>query len=395
MPYIDIGRRVTSVDLLRGLVMLLMALDHVRDFWSIAPFSPTDLSQSTPAYFFTRWITHFCAPVFVFLSGLSVWLHRQNYKLSAPRLSGFLITRGLWLIFIEITLISFVWQFSFQLLILQVIWAIGCSMLVLALLVFLPSTLAGFFGLALIMFHNTLDGVIVDTPNWLAGLWSILHVMSTLPIQFTSFNGIAVVYPLIPWIGVMALGYSLGPLFELPAHRRDRRLRWIGCCAITMFVLLRGFNLYGDPGLSSADAPWNAHGRNALYAFMSFLNTSKYPPSLLYLLMTLGPALLLVPLLERWRGTGAKVVTVFGRVPFLFYILHLYLIHFSANLWLGLEYGVWNIAPFDPSTWPPGLQPNLTRAYLVWVITCWLLYWPCRAFMRLRQRSNKAWLSYL
>lgn len=395
MPVQNTAQRVALIDLLRGLVMILMALDHVRDFWNVAPFSPTDLTQTTPTYFLTRWITHFCAPVFVFLSGLSVWLHRQNYLLSTRRLSGFLVKRGLWLILIEITLISYAWQFSFNLLILQVIWAIGWAMIVLALLVFLPSAWAGMFGLAMIVLHNTLDNMVIDSPPGLAALWKILHVMSRIPIEIPPFHAVSAVYPLVPWVGVMAVGYSLGPIFVLPPVKRNRYLRGIGLAAFALFVLLRGFNLYGDPGLGSADAPWGDFGRGPLYALMSFVNTSKYPPSLLYLLMTLGPALLLMPLLERWRGTSANVVTVFGRVPFLFYVLHLYLIHISANIWLGLSYDVWNIAPFDPSTWPQDLQPNLARAYLVWIVVCWLLYWPCRAFMRLRQRSNKAWLSYL
>lgn len=390
------GRRVTSVDLMRGIVIILMALDHVRDFWSMTPFSTTDLDQSTPAYFFTRWITHFCAPVFVFLCGASAWLYYRNHLCPTNRLSTFLITRGLWLILIEITVISDVWQADYQMMILGVIWAIGCSMIVLGFLVFLPRYLMIGFGFVLVVFHNLFDSLGTDRFPGFEWLWTILHISKLLPVSWMHpVIGIEVVYPLIPWIGVIALGYGFGPLLELPNGTRQTSMWLIGGTAVLAFLALRLSNLYGDSGLGSADAPWHDHDRGPLFAFMSFLNTTKYPPSLHYLLMTLGPAITFLPILEKCRGRVADWIMIFGRVPFFFYVLHLYLIHYSADIWFAINYGTWNIAPFDSSTWPADYTPNLFRVYLVWAIVLWVLYWPCRWFAGIRKKYDYRWLSYL
>ncbi|MGH8548787.1 MAG: DUF1624 domain-containing protein [Methylococcales bacterium] len=390
------GHRVASVDLLRGIVIILMALDHVRDFWSMTPFSTTDLDQSTPVYFFTRWVTHFCAPVFMFLCGTSAWLYRRNHLGSTQRLSRFLLTRGLWLILVEITVISYVWQATYQMIVFQVIWAIGCSMIVLGFLVFLPRFLIVGFGLVLVVFHNTLDSIEAERFPGFEWLWTILHISKLLAVSWMHpIRGIEVVYPLIPWLGVIALGYGFGALLELPSGTRQTRTLLIGALSIAAFLVLRLLNLYGDSGLGSADAPWHNHGRGAVYAFLSILNTTKYPPSLHYLLMTLGPAVALLPLLEKWHGRIADWIMVFGRVPFFFYVLHLYLIHGSASIWFGIHYDTWNIAPFDPLTWPADYTPDLVRAYGVWALLLWILYWPCRWFAGIRKKYDYRWLSYL
>jgi uncharacterized membrane protein len=217
-----------------------------------------------------------------------------------------------------------------------------------------------------------------------------------LPVAWMSpLKGIDVVYPLVPWIGVIALGYTFGPILNLPSRSRHLLCVLIGSALIVAFLVLRLANLYGDPGLGSADAPWHSHGQGPAYAFMSILNTTKYPPSVHYLLMTLGPVIAILPLLENWHGRTANWIAVFGRVPFFFYILHLYVIRLSAELWFGVNYETWGIAPFDPSTWPSGYQPNLMRAYVVWAVLIWIFYWPCRWFAEIRRTYDYRWLSYL
>ncbi|MGH8498186.1 MAG: DUF1624 domain-containing protein [Methylococcales bacterium] len=384
------------MDLLRGIVMILMALDHVRDFWSMTPFSTTNLDQSTPAYFFTRWITHFCAPTFIFLCGTSAWLYRRNHLCSTPRLSAFLQTRGLWLILVEATVITYAWQFAYQVIIFQVVWAIGCSMIVLGFLVFLPRMAILLFGLAMVVFHNILDPIQAERFPGFEWLWILLHSSKLIPISWINpVQGIEVVYPLLPWIGVITLGYCFGAVLELRNGSRQVIMRVIATACIVAFLVLRFLNLYGDSGLDWADAPWHSHGRGSIYSVMSFLNTTKYPPSLHYLLMTLGPAIAMLPLLEQWHGRLAHWVGVFGRVPFFFYILHLYVIHLFANIWFGIYYGAWKIAPFDPSTWPSDYQPDLLRAYVVWALLLCGLYWPCRWFAGIRKKVDNRWLSYL
>ncbi|MCI0666629.1 MAG: heparan-alpha-glucosaminide N-acetyltransferase domain-containing protein [Methylococcaceae bacterium] len=392
----SISQRVPSVDLLRGIVIILMALDHVRDFWSMTPFSTTDLDQSTPAYFFTRWITHFCAPVFIFLCGTSAWLYRRNHLCSPQRLSWFLLTRGLWLILIEITVISYVWQATYQIIVLAVIWAIGCSMIVLSFLVFLPRFLIVGFGLVIVIFHNALDAIKTERFPGFEWLWTILHLSETIPLSGSyPMQGVEVVYPLIPWLGVIALGYGFGAVFELPNPPRHALMWLVGGTSIVAFLVLRLFNLYGESGLGHADSPWHDHGRGPVYALMSILNTTKYPPSLHYLLMTLSPAIAMLPLLEKWHGRIADWIMVFGRVPFFFYILHLYLIRLSAGIWFWICHGTWNIAPFDPLAWPADYTPDLVRAYVVWLLLLWVLYWPCRWFAGIRKKYDYRWLSYL
>jgi uncharacterized membrane protein len=389
--------RIASVDLLRGLVMVIMALDHVRDFWSITPFDPTDLTQTDTGYFFTRWITHFCAPIFVFLSGVSAFLYQGNKQVTTRELSLFLLSRGVWLVFLEITLISFFWQFGYQFILVQVIWAIGWSMIALALLVYLPKSFILVIGLGMIFSHNALDGIAPAEFGDSGWLWSIVHVQGFIPFQlFEGFQGVFLAYPLVPWIGVIAVGYCFGPVLQKPEAERNRWLYAMGLGALAAFLLLRGFNIYGDSGIGpGADAPWIDHGKGSWVAFMSFINTTKYPPSLLFLLMTIGPALALIPLLERWRGKAADFFTTFGRVPFLFYVVHIPLIHATSLVWTKIDYDVLGLDPFNPVTWPVEYEPNLLRAYLVWVAVIVVLYWPCKWFVAYRKTHTQWWLSYV
>ena len=288
--------RLDSVDLLRGLVIVIMALDHARDFFTSARFDPTDLTQTTAPLFLTRWITHFCAPVFVFLAGTSAYLYQARGK-SPREASWFLLTRGLWLVVLEWTVIRWAWMFNFnytsELLFVQVIWVIGVSMIVLAGLVHLPLGAVAALGIAMIAGHNLLDGVAPESLGRWAPLWILLHVQAPIPLRGDQV--FFVIYPLVPWIGVMAAGYAFGRLLHRPAEERRRMLLRLGGGLTIAFLALRALNGYGDP------APWSVQ-ESAGRTVLSFLNTTKYPPSLLFLLMALGPAIALLPLLERLRG---------------------------------------------------------------------------------------------
>ena len=381
--------RIASVDLLRGLVMIVMALDHSRDFFLSLPYPPEDLTQASPALFFTRWITHFCAPVFVFLAGVSAWLYARNTRATPAQLSRFLWTRALWLFFIEIAVFSASWRFSFDWTVLQVIWAIGCSLLLLSIVCRFSWRVSVVLGLAIVLGHNLLDPLEPADFGRFALLWNLLHVP-----RFDFAIGdhpVWILYPVLPWMGVLLLGYAWGAVLTrdvTPAGVSWQRLSIsIGGAAIVLFALLRGFNLYGDPD------PWQVQPRGALFSFLDVLNTTKYPPSLAFLLMTLGPALVLMPLLEHWRGKLAQIVSVFGRVPFFFYVLHFPLIHalyrVRAHVSLG---GPWDVF-FRPP--PAAYEPSLARAYLVWAFVVFVLYWPCRWFADLKRRRRDWWLSYL
>ncbi|MEM7081437.1 MAG: heparan-alpha-glucosaminide N-acetyltransferase domain-containing protein [Pseudomonadota bacterium] len=388
--------RIVSVDILRGLVMVIMVLDHARDYFSLTPFDPSDLAQTDAALYFTRWITHFCAPVFVFLSGTSAWLYRRNKHASKRELSWFLVTRGLWLMLIELTLINFLWQFTVNLILLQVIWVIGLSMVCMALLIHLPRSVIGLIGLALIVLHNgLLDPIKATDLGSGAWLWQVLHERAFWPTPNSRLWGVAMAYPLIPWVGVMALGYWFGAIIEKPSDVRTRQLFLSGGIALTVFLVLRGFNLYGEPGIPPALADWREGGYTGIDSVMAFLNTSKYPPSLLFLCMTLGPALMLMPWMETWRGHMATILTVFGRVPFLFYVLHIALIHMMSSIWTYLSFGRWQFHYLNSTPFPEGYTYELWRGYVVWIVTVALLYWPCKRFMEYRKTHSHWWLSYL
>lgn len=385
--------RIGSIDLMRGIVMVVMAIDHVRDFWDPTPYDPADLGKASAALFLTRWITHFCAPTFMFLAGTSAWLWSRNTGATRGQLQRFLVSRGLWLVLLEMTVVSFSWRFDFDGLVLQVIWALGWCMVILAGLLWLPRRAIAVFGLLLVFGHNSLDGihfkdVAVYGQGW-AWLWSALHEFHLQ--RFGSGYMVALGYPLVPWAGVMALGYCFGELLELPPRRRDRWMLILGAGAIALFLLLRLSNLYGEPQLWQDNNP-----RGPLYNALDVLNVTKYPPSLLYLLMTLGPVLMLLPLLEHWRGAWAQRISVFGRVPFFFYLLHLPLIHLTATIAAELAYGVGAQPSFLSPGLPPGYEPSLARLYLVWAVVILMLYPLCRWYAGYKARHKDYWwLSYL
>jgi uncharacterized membrane protein len=390
--------RLQSVDTVRGIVMVIMALDHTRHFFSNSEylFDPTDLLRTTPLLFFTRWITHFCAPVFVFLAGTGAYLSLSRGK-SLPSLSSFLASRGLWLVFLEIFVISPVgWSFNFSFTItqLQVIWVIGISMIVLsALILVLPSRIIGTLGAAMIFLHNLFDSA---HSAWLGGaadIWRVAH--QTTLFEPWPHHFIRSFYPLVPWIGVMMAGYATGELMTLSVVWRRRAILVLGAFFITLFIVLRTWNVYGDP------SPWSPQ-KNLLFSLMSFLRCNKYPPSLLYLLMTLGPALVFIALLDGKTNWFLEHFRIFGRVPLFYYLLHLPLLHGIAILFSyarfgntsGVCQGVVTLqgAPQPPSS---GCGYNLAVVYAVWIAAVLLLYPVCRWFAALKRRRREAIFSYL
>ena len=402
----EAGRRIDSIDLLRGIVMVIMMLDHTRDFVHNAAlqFDPTDLSRTNIALFFTRWITHFCAPVFVFLAGTGAYLQLARGK-SKAELSRFLVTRGLWLIFLELTIVKLGVFFNPDIRFLgflQVIWVIGVSMIVLAALIYLPKSVIAAFGLLMIALHNLLDTIRVagwhgpgtPTPGLSEKLWIVLHqAFYAFPVFGDNSPVIAVIYPLIPWVGVMAVGYAFGALYQLDAQRRRRLLLMIGGAATVLFVVIRAIDRYGDP------REWSQQ-KNLVYTVLSFVNTTKYPPSLLFLLMTLGPAILALVLFESRTSGGAirKFFVTFGRVPLFFYILQWFTAH-VISIVLHLAFGkpaswLWQ-SPVNFGQPQPGIGFNLAVVYLAWIAGVVLLYPLCKWFAGVKQRRRDWWLSYL
>ena len=381
--------RVESVDVLRGIVMVIMALDHVRDF--VGPGVPghgIDVEKLGAPLFLTRWITHFCAPVFVLLAGTGAFLQSARGK-GRGELSRFLLTRGLWLVLLELTVVRFGWTFDpgYHMTPLQVIWAIGWSMVVLAGLVHLPVRAVGAIGIAIIGLHNLLDGIAPERFGALAPLWSILHVPGALQLGPGRMAWIA--YPLMPWIGVMAAGYALGAFLGDDPARRKKRLFALGGALTLAFIALRAVNLYGDP------EPWSRQS-SALYTALSFLSCTKYPPSLLYLLMTIGPALLALGALEGRDFSGKRTMLLFGRVPLFYYLLHLPFAHVMGSLlylaWYGVGALSWDTGPAANPPEPFGLPV----VYAVTLLLVLLLYPLCRWFGDLkRRRRDLGWLSYL
>lgn len=387
--------RITSIDLLRGLVMVIMALDHVRMYFALGTWysSPTDLSTTTPALFFTRWITHFCAPVFVFLAGTSAFL-RGTKNTSKAQTAWFLFTRGIWLVIVEIVIVNFGWTFDFtySFLILQVIWAIGISMIILAGLVFLPLPAILVIGLALVFGHNLLDPIRRNGLGFVDYAWYVLHQ----PQYVTAFGrAVSIFYPVLPWAGLMALGYVFGNLFrsDVPMTRRTLALLAMGIVATLLFIVLRQFNLYGEPvPRQTLDS--------ATFTLISFLNTTKYPPSLQFMLMTMGPALVFLALIEYIRPQAANPLVVFGRVPFFFYIVHIYLIHALAMATLAFTGWDWREYILSAPRFQSGRLMDfgfgLEAVYIIWGIAVVMLYPLCRWYQKVRQNNpGKWWLSYL
>lgn len=378
--------RIDSIDTLRGLVMIVMALDHTRDFFANGGFNPRDVAE--PALFLTRWVTHFCAPTFILLAGISAYLYGVKGR-STGDVSRFLLTRGIWLVLIEFTVVRLGWSFDlrFSYFVAQVIFAIGVSMIALAAFVHLPRKVVAAIGLAMIVGHNAFDGITATQFGAAAPLWNVLHQ----PGLFDIVPGVKffVLYPLIPWIGVMAAGYALGPVFLQGRTGRRRRLFMLGAALTIGFVLLRATNFYGDP------VPWTPQD-NAVSTVLSFINCEKYPPSLLYLAMTLGPALMLLAAFESARGPVAVWVTAFGRVPFFYYVVHIFLLHALALLFAWLSIGQIGFL-FGPSAGhkPATYGLGLAGIYAVWLGVVVALYPLCRWFAGIKRRHTGWWWSYL
>ena len=389
--------RLTSIDLLRGLVLVIMVLDHARDdFVAGSTQNPMTDPHVTPLLFATRWITHFCAPVFVLLAGVSAGL--MTARRSPRELGAFLLKRGLWLILVEWFAISTAWSFApfgfgqaggLVVVPLQVIWAIGASMVVLAGVQFLGARACLIIGLALVFGHNLLDPVWPpSTPrDGIAHpLWVALHAQMAV---IAGPYRIVLSYPLLPWLGVMLSGFGIAEVFRLEPRRRDALLLRGGIALTLGFVALRAFDVYGDPHA------WHVDERGAVGTVMSFLNTEKYPPSLLYLLMTIGPAAILCAFAERFRGAARDTLVMFGRVPFAFYVAHLYLLHVLAIV-LGVLQG-FDARSFLVMAWafPQGYGVPLPWLYPIWMLVVVLLYPLCRWMANLKARRNDWWLSYL
>ena len=387
-------QRILSVDLLRGIVMIIMALDHTRDFFHTQALTddPLNLQTTTPILFFTRWITHFCAPIFVFLSGTAAYL--QGSRKTKKELSSFLIKRGLWLIFVELVIINFLFSFDifFTVFGLQVIWAIGISMVILGLLIWLPFEALLVIGLVIVLGHNSLDFYEKANPAPYNAAYNLLHHFG-----FHSLWGkhqLFILYPFLPWTGLMILGYCLGKVLRSDNEQyRKRFLTITGIAAILLFVILRWINIYGNP------EQWSSQ-KNLLYTFLSFIDTHKYPPSLLYMCMTIGPALLFIAWWGNIQNGFTKMVSLYGRVAFFYYILHFFLIHFISSVFYLMrghtfQEGVSHPEGFANFT-KTGEGVSLGMVYIIWLAIVISLYPLCKWYDKYKiNHKEKWWLSYL
>jgi len=383
------GIRLQSIDVLRGLVIVLMVVDHVREFFhygALHGMDPLDVNTTSPLLYVTRWMTHFCAPTFVFLAGASSWLQLWRGKTPA-QLSWFLFSRGLWLVILEFTVINLAWGFQIGLPFLQVIWVIGASMMLMSLLTWLPARLILGLGVLIAAGHNALSGLDGADLGALTPLWTLLHHPGMVPAGGGA--QMLEIYPLLPWFGIFCLGYGLSFLFVADAAKRDRTFVWLGLAMIAAFLALRFANLYGD-------RPWEPQA-DALRSVGAFMNVNKYPPSLDYVLATLGPVLALMPVWSRMKGPLAEFFLTYGRVPLFAYVLHLFIAH-GLEVGLGLATG----QPFHDfqgvALDQSGLQDwgwPIWVVYLVWALTLAILYPLCRWFGRIKRERRDWWLSYL
>lgn len=389
-----IKQRIQSIDVLRGFIMALMALDHTRDYFHIDAMSqsPTDMETTTPILFFTRWITHFCAPTFVFLSGTSIYL--QSLRKTKKELSLFLFTRGLWLMIAEITFVGLGWSFdiSFNFVFLQVIWAIGCSMVILSALIFFRYRILLVIGILITLCHNIMDYVTItnDSLDILANLFLITKFESYAlgSVHFMT------AYAILPWTGIMLLGYAAGRWYntEIKPETRKKLLIFSGSMLLLLFICLRFANSYGDP------APWQEQ-HNFTYTVLSFLNVTKYPPSLIYACTTLGPALIALALIENLRNRFTAIFNIFGRVPFFYYIIHIYIIHIlCVFLFFAEGYSLMDNYKLNMAF---GFRPkenfgfSLGIVYIIWLFVLILCYFPSRWYNNYKTTHKKWWLSYI
>jgi uncharacterized membrane protein len=379
--------RVDSIDLLRGMVMVIMALDHTREYFTDGTLSPRDVHH--PGLFLTRWITHFCASNFVFQAGVGAFLYASRGR-TAKETSWFLFTRGCWLVLLEVTLVRIGWSFNPwpEVVLLQVIWVIGLSMVILSAGVFLPRPVLGGLALAIIAGHNVFDQVQPSAWGRFGWMWNLLHQRGFF--QMAAHVQVLELYPLIPWVGVLAAGYAFGPVFLLSLQHRRWSLVCAGTTLLVLFLILRATGVYGDP------TPWNTKD-TSLDSVLSFVDCEKYPPSLLFLCMTLGPALIALAAFERARGALARFFITFGRVPLFYYLAHIYLIHSLAVGLALLEHRkvTWLFHGLPPMANPPGWDLSLPAVYGIWLLVILLLFWPCAWFADVKQRRRDWWLSYL
>jgi uncharacterized membrane protein len=389
------NKRILSIDLLRGIIMIIMALDHTRDFFHVQGLTgdPLNADSTTPALYATRWITHFCAPTFVFLSGLSAWL--QGQRKSKQELCLFLITRGIWLIMVDLFIMSFAFtaDFHYPLLVLETLWSIGAGMVVLGLMIYLPFSVILTIGIIITLGHNILDFA-ERAGTAPIGLWyKLLHQQTFYPLDKN--HNLFVLYPFLSWTGLTLLGYCCGRLFTtMDAEKRNRTLRLIGISAIVFFIVLRFINVYGDP------RPWKEQS-TSLKTFFVFMNVQKYPPSLLFLCATIGPVLILLSFLDRAKGWFTRFASVFGRVPLFYFVVHFYILHvvqiilyFSRGH--SIEEGMKGVPGIPFKFVEPGAGFNLAITYLIWFGIVLLMYPICRAYDRYKSsHKDKKWLSYL
>ena len=391
------GARLSAIDALRGIVMIIMALDHVRDFFHVdaAVFSPTDLTRTTPILFLTRWITHFCLPVFMFAAGMGAFLWGRNR--SKRDLSRFLLTRGLWFIFLELTVMQLAYNFNIHfrfLILLLILWIFGICMLAMAALIYLPMRWLALLSVAVIFFHNLFDGIRPQQFGGYAWAWNLLHQPGIIPV---AGKLVLVTYTFLPWIGVMGAGYCFAQVFQMdPSARRPLMLK-MGSAVTIGFIVLRAINNYGDP------LKWTQQ-KSAVFTLLSFLNTTKYPGSLDFVLMTLGPSLLLLAWFDQRTFKDSNPMIVFGRVPMFYFILHFYLIHILLVIASFIRYGAQTLTfIFNPipsmggpvKLFPANFGYSLWTVYGVWILTLLILYPICRWFANVKATRKEWWLSYL
>ena len=389
------SKRIESIDLLRGLVMIIMALDHTRDFFHSQALTgdPLDLATTTPFLYFTRWVTHFCAPTFVFLSGLSAWL--QSKRKTKKELSRFLITRGLWLVLLELTVITLgiTGDIHFSFFVLQTIWSIGISMIILGLVIWLPFNMILLAGLLIVLGHNSIDFAEASRKGIVPEWWSFLHLPGVLHLWGNHMLGIF--YPFLPWTGLMMLGYCCGKIYsDIEPVRRNKILLWMGIGSLVFFALLRATNIYGDM------IHWSRQ-KNILNSFLSFMNLQKYPPSLLYICATIGPALIFLSVVKNTGNRLAKIIIVYGRVPFFYYILHFYLLHI-INIFCylsrghSMKEGMQGVPGLPFKFAIPGEGYSLWVVYGIWIAVVVALYPLCKWYDNYKtDHKEKWWLSYL
>ncbi len=392
-------KRVISIDLLRGIVMAFMCLDHTREYFSSVRFHPGDLAQTTAALFMTRWITNFCAPVFIFLAGAGAYLFTTRGR-TKKELSWFLFSRGAFLVILELTVIRFVCCFNFNLYLVdanvcQVIWAIGWSLIILSILVYFPMWVIAIFGAITVLGHNILDFIDMENLTHFRWLHIILHSRDIITI----YSGISykMVYPLVPWCGVMALGFLFGKAVFMEEKKRRKFFFWVGLALTIAFVVIRVFDVYGDP------VKWS-HQKDWLFTLFSFLDCTKYPPSLLFLLMTLGPSILLLSILSENEGPITRIFLIFGRIALFFYIMHLLVIHIAAVILAAIKYKQFPSWLFEGNpifsvpAFPTGPQDygySLPVVYVIWACIMIILYPICKWYMNFKKIHSHPILSYL